>query len=212
MAFSASLGLLDWVTEGRRARGESWVLGEWRGVNEVWRNDQTTKEAAISSGNTEVTRWLLLRDTLHLSPPSSASGKTLSQQMEGMGIFGTLILLGPVFTSLADFFVEEFEKMPRIGGRDWGDTVKIGHSNSSADADISGLDRGELSVEQWREERIKREKMDRVLWNAARVRGCVVVKFAAREAEGARSWVGAMIGREGSIRREFGDGGLMALR
>ena len=132
--------------------------------------------------------------------------------MEGMGIFGTLILLGPVFTSLADFFIEEFEKMPRIGGRDWGDIVKTGHSNSNVEGEISDLDRGELSMEQWRKERIEREKIDGVLWNAARVRGCVVVKFAAREAEGARSWVGAMVGREGSVRREFGDGGLMALR
>ena len=132
--------------------------------------------------------------------------------MEGMGIFGTLILLGPVFTSLADFFIEEFEKMPRIGGRDWGDTVKTGHPRSNGDSETSDLDREELSMAQWREERIKRENAEGVLWNAARVRGCVVVKFAAREAEGARSWVGAMVGREGSVRREFGDGGLMALR
>lgn len=33
----ASLGVLDWVSEGRRARGESWAAAEWRGGNEVWR-------------------------------------------------------------------------------------------------------------------------------------------------------------------------------
>ena len=178
----------------------------------MWRNDQAPQKTEVPTGSTDTTRWLLLRDTLHLFPPSSASRRTLSQQMEGMGIFGTLILLGPVFTPLAEFFIEEFEKMPRIGGRDWGDVVKTGHPKSNVEAETSDLDREELSTDQWRDGRIKREKTDGVLWNAARVRGCVVVKFAAREAEGARSWVGAMVGREGSIRRDFGDGGLMALR
>ncbi len=32
---SSSLCVLDWVIEGRKARGESWTLHSWRGKNEV---------------------------------------------------------------------------------------------------------------------------------------------------------------------------------
>ena len=186
----------------------------------MWSLDEAHKIPTVAgeegfngeAGKVNVERRLLLRDTLHLSPPSPASGKSLSNQVDGFGIFGTLILLGPVLEPLAKFFVEEFEKMPRIGGRDWGDARKASLPSNETGASNAKSESTKLSREQWRAERIKREKADGIIWSAAKVRECVVVKFAAREAEGARVWMGNMVGREGSVRKEFGEGGMMALR
>jgi len=156
------------------------------------------------------TRTLLLRDNIILSSPTPRSN-TISARMDHHGIFGTLVLLGPLFTSLGAFFLSEFALLPRIGGRDWGDaptTSNHVHPTSNAEA----VETEKLRLEQWRRQRWKTEKDDGVLWTAARVRGCVVVKFAAREVEGAREWLGGMWREEGTVGREFGEGGLMCVR
>lgn len=65
---------------------------------------------------------------------------------------------------------------------------------------------------RWRKKRQEREKKDAVLWTAANVRGAVVIKFGAREVEGAKVWLGSMLQEEGTIAREFGPGGLMCVK
>ena len=181
----ASLGLLDWVSEGRRARGESWEFGSWRGRNEVWLVDQPQKDG-------QERKRLLLRDSVILS------GENIKSKMENLGIFGTFILCGPLVQSLAEFFLAEFELLPRIGGRNWG---------------IVGEERRLEGREKWRAERQEREKADGVLWTVAKVRGgrATVVKFGARDVEGGREWVGTMLREEGSVVRDFGPGGLMGV-
>ena len=57
-----------------------------------------------------------------------------------------------------------------------------------------------------------KEKEGGVLWSAANVRGCVVVKFGAKTVEAGREWIGSMLDHEGSIASEFGDKALMCLR
>ena len=173
---------MDWVSEGRRARGESWAFESWRGRNEVW---------DVYGEGLEKKR-MLVRDAVILD------GKDVLGRMDGMGVFGTVILRGPLFKGLADFFVEEFKALPRIGGRNWG----------GASDPVQLL----TAREQWRKRRLEREKGDGVLWTACHVRGCMVAKFAARELEGARGWLGSMLKEEGSIARECGEGGLMFVR
>lgn len=175
-----SVGFVDWVVEGRRARGESWGFEAWRGRNEVWE--------LYGAGK----RRMLVRDAVVLE------GRDIRGRMDGVGVFGTVILRGPLFERLGDFFVEEFKALPRIGGRNWGgagDVVK----------ELTAKEKG-------RGERVKREKVDEVLWTACHVRGCAIVKFSAKELEGAREWLGSMLREEGSIGRNFGPGGLMFLR
>jgi len=189
----ASLGLLDWVSEGRRARGEIWDLGGWRGRNEVWVVDAPleVKENAPTEGRKERKR-LLLRDSVILS------GEGLKNKMENLGVFGTLILIGPLVQRLADFFLTEFTLLPRIGSRNWGE--------ASSEPKLEGRER-------WRKERQEREKKDGVLWTVAKVRGgrATVVKFGARDVEGGREWLGGMLREEGTVGREFGPGGLMGV-
>ncbi len=174
------MGIVDWVVEGRRARGESWGFGAWRGRSEVW--------DIYGEGK----RRLLLRDAVVLE------GRNIQGRMDGMGVFGTVILRGPLFEGLGNFLVEEFKALPRIGGRNWGGV---------------GDEVQELTArERWRAERVKRENVDGALWTACYVRGCTLVKFSAKEVEGVREWLGGMLREEGSVGREFGPGGLMFVR
>jgi len=59
---------------------------------------------------------------------------------------------------------------------------------------------------------VRREKEDGLLWTSCFVRGCTVVKFTAREVEGARAWLRSMLREEGTVARECGEGGLMFVR
>ncbi|KAF2809209.1 UreD-domain-containing protein [Mytilinidion resinicola] len=195
---TASLCVLDWVSEGRPARGERWAFHAYRSRNEVWALDPKTNA-----------RQLLLRDNQildrHATPTlprlaGQGSEGELAARMDGLGAFGTLILRGPLFEGLGGAFMGEFEALPRIGGRQWEDEAPGGPA-----ARVSEL-------EARRGARRRQEGADGVLWSAARVRGFVLVKFGAREVEGARRWVKGMIGSEGSVAREFGEGALLCLK
>ena len=179
-----SVAVLDWVSEGRRARGEIWGLERWVGRNEVW------------SIHGEGGRRLVLRDNVVLDTLMSGGREGLVGSMDGLGVFGTLILKGPLFEGLGRFFLDEFKLLPRIGARNWGEAATV---PVLSEEDIK------------RAARHKLEKVDEVLWTAASVRGLVLVKFGAREVEGARKWLGSMVKEEHSIQTNFGDGALIAL-
>ncbi|EPE30850.1 hypothetical protein GLAREA_03817 [Glarea lozoyensis ATCC 20868] len=192
IADEGSLCLLDWVSAGRTARGEDWDFWSWRGRNEVW---------AIRPAG-EKPR-LLLRDNVILdSSTSEIQEMKIKDKMQRMDIFGTLVLRGPNVDSTAAFFLAEFAALPRIGARDFrsqdmkdmDSTVVLGH------------------LEEWRNARLAQELADGILWSAAKVRGCTVIKFGARTVEGARLWVGAMLKEEGSILKCFGEDALMCVR
>ncbi|KAF2252279.1 UreD-domain-containing protein [Trematosphaeria pertusa] len=178
-----SLCACDWVTSGRSARGENWDIYEYKSRNEVWTVGEAGKKR------------LLLRDNLILDK-HGRTGLQLSRRMDGYSVFGTLIIRGPVFASLSQFFLDEFEALPRIGGRNWGDAAQP-----------------ELTPrEQRRAQRQQREKADGLIWSAANVRGFVLVKFASREVEGSRNWLRDMIREEGSILMAFGERAVLCLK
>ncbi|KAF1355917.1 UreD-domain-containing protein [Lizonia empirigonia] len=178
-----SLCVCDWVTSGRSARGENWDIYEYRSRNEVWTEEVSGKKR------------LLLRDNLILDK-NGRTDMRLSSRMDGYSVFGTLIVRGPVFASLAKFFLDEFEALPRIGGRNWGDQAQV---------QLSGK-------EQRRAERQGRENKDAVVWSAANVREFVLVKFASMEVEGSRNWLRDMIKEEGSVLDAFGERVLLCLK
>ena len=188
----SNLCLLDWVSAGRTARGENWDLASWSGRNEIW-----------AAGTEDRKARLLLRDNILLEGDTpQAQEKALRKKMHNLGIFGTLVLRGPQVQTLAAFFLAEFSKLPRIGGRDF-------RSQEKRERD------GKLSVSQlesWRTARLKQEEEGGVLWSAAKVRGCIVVKFGARTVEEGRVWIGSMIKQEGSIVQIFGEDAIMCVR
>lgn len=192
VAGGASLCLLDWVTQGRSARGEDWSFIRWVGRNEVW----------VPRGTPKAKDRLLVRDTVIMDADQSRyQTKSLRDTMHGMGIFGTLILRGPLMKELGEFFLVEFAALPRLGAR--------GFRSDGAESDE---DMTKTPLEQWRSERIKMEQSKKLLWSAANVRGCVVVKLGAPEVETARVWIGSMLAQEGSIGRNFGNQALMCVR
>ncbi|TVY29442.1 putative urease accessory protein ureD-like [Lachnellula hyalina] len=189
VAETGSLCLLDWVSAGRTARGEDWDLWRWSGRNEVWSIAQIEKKPR-----------LLLRDNVLLDGVTMGSSeKVLKKKMQGLGIFGTLVLKGPLMESLAAFFLSEFSALPRIGGRDFRSQEMKDHDSTLV---LSPQD-------SWRSSRLMQEMEDKVLWSAAKVRGCTVVKVGARTVEGGRLWIGSMIKEEGSVSHHFGEDATM---
>lgn len=188
---TASLCLLDWVTQGRTARGEDWSFLRWKGRNEVWlTNDEDKKDR------------LLVRDTVILDEAShEMTGRPLRSTLHAHGIVGTLILRGPQMVSLGDFFLAEFSVLPRLGIKDFRSAEAKAKDDSHKSAE-----------EQWRARRLKMEGDHGILWSAARVRGCIIVKFGARTVEGARFWIGEMLQREGSIAELYGEPALMCVK
>lgn len=179
----SSLCVLDWVNEGRKARGESWSLWGWKGRNEV---------RELVAGPPDSGR-LLLRDSLILLHEEGAVNGLMDKTNE-MGVFGTLILHGPLFAKLGDFFIAAFTSQPRIGAKKWSSE----DSKSESDQEWSRMP--------------AQEKDAGLLWSAARVRGFVLIKFGADDLDGARRWLRTMIIREGSVEREFGHQALFCLR
>lgn len=178
-----NLCVCDWVTSGRSARGENWDIYEYKSRNEIWTTDNAGKKR------------LLLRDNLILDK-HGRTDMALSSRMDGYSVFGTLIIRGSLFQSLSRFFLDEFEALPRIGGRNWGDTAEV-----------------ELTPkEQRRHERLQREKADGLVWSAAAVRGSILVKFASREVEGSRNWLRDMIMEDKSVLEAFGDRAILCLK
>ncbi|KAL8899460.1 MAG: hypothetical protein Q9192_001556 [Flavoplaca navasiana] len=196
-----SLGLVDWVSEGRSARGEKWEFEGWTGKNEIWDVSSSANKKS-GKGKNEKGAILVLRDNLILLAPEIAS------RVDSLGIFGTIILIGPLFLPLANFFIDEFKALPRIGARDWN----AHNTLIAADTPSGTLLTDKERQEHWRKQRQGREKKDGVLWTAANVRGAVVVKFGASEVEGAKVWLRDMLREEGTLDKEFGSGALMCVK
>ncbi|KAI1126074.1 UreD urease accessory protein-domain-containing protein [Nemania abortiva] len=193
VAVGASLCLLDWVTHGRSARGENWSLTRWIGRNEIWAPD---------IANPSKSR-LLVRDNIILdSKERSAQLQTLQDSMYKHAVVGTLILRGPMMKKTGEFFLSEFAALPRLGARDF----------RSAERREKEAATPQLPIERWRTTRLAREKESNLLWSAARVRGCVIVKFGAATVEAGRNWIGSMLLQGGSIEQEFGEQALMCIR
>ncbi|KAK0614282.1 UreD urease accessory protein-domain-containing protein [Immersiella caudata] len=190
----ASLCLLDWVTQGRTARGEDWSFVRWVGRNEVW----------SAPGGTKAGGRLLMRDAAILDSRQydhQPQMRSLRQSMHAMGVVGTLVLRGPLTETLGEFFLAEFAALPRLGARDF-------RSDEARTKDEEGLS----PLQRWRVQRLAMEKESKLLWSAANVRGCVVVKFGAPAVEHGRVWIGSMLAREGSILQNFGDHALMCVK
>ncbi|KAL3957787.1 hypothetical protein ACCO45_008365 [Purpureocillium lilacinum] len=191
LASRCSLCLLDWVTAGRTARGENWSFVNWRGRNEVW-----------LTGADRSRDRLLVRDSVILSREGSTTvGLPLRDTMHKMSVFGTLILRGTMLEPVGKFFLSEFDALPRLGSRDF-------RTKEAREEETKNMSNFEL----WRSERIEREKTQGVLWSAAHVRGCVIVKFGAPDVEAGKEWLGSMLMKEGTVDARFGEEALMCLR
>ncbi|KAI5841997.1 UreD urease accessory protein-domain-containing protein [Tricharina praecox] len=104
---TASLIVLDWVTEGRSARGEHWNLSSFISRNEFF---------SPPKGEGLAPR-LLLRDSMVLTGDGEAG--RLLERMESQTVFATVMIHGPLFVKLEEAVLEKFRDEPRIGGRNF---------------------------------------------------------------------------------------------
>lgn len=202
---AGGLCALDWVCQGRKALGEDWTFSSYRSKNEVCLQPEHTQSEDEPSTKQRV---LLLRDNMVLGPSgvAAASGPTASfaSRMDSLAVFGTLILQGPLFTKLGEFFMAEFKLLPRIGGRQW--------DKADGDEEDEVVDAETAAAELKRQTRHSLEKQDGLLWTVSSMRHCVVVKFGAREVEGGKRWLRSMLETEGSVTYHFGERALLCLR
>ena len=98
---TASVIVLDWLTEGRSARGEHWDLSAFISRNEFF---------APRDGRPPC---LLLRDSMVLS------GDALHSRMEAQTVLATVLIHGPLFPRLEEAILAKFKDEPRIGGRNF---------------------------------------------------------------------------------------------
>ncbi|KAF2425742.1 UreD-domain-containing protein [Tothia fuscella] len=180
-----SICICDWVCQGRTARGENWHFYKYTSKNEVYLTDKETGK-----------RRLLLRDNVLLEDGTTNDPLSYANRIDSLGVFGTLILRGPLFEKLGKYFMAEFAILPRIGARNW-------------DGDVD--DETDL-VDVKRKRRQRQETKDGLLWTAASMRGFVLVKFGAKEVEGVKRWLGVMLRTEGSVETLFGEGSLLCLK
>ena len=183
---NGSLCVLDWVSNGRPANGEDWSFYHYGSKNEIYLHG--------SNGG----RKLLLRDNVVLDDAKKEGG--VAARMDGLAVYGTLMLHGTLFEHLGNFFMDEFKALPRIGGRKWDSGSENG---DEADHHPAAARRAE---------RQRQETAEGLLWSAAAIRECVVVKFGAREVEHGRRWLRSMLLEEGTIAREFGERAFLCLR
>ncbi|EHA57287.1 hypothetical protein MCOR27_009160 [Pyricularia oryzae] len=195
----SSLCMLDWVSQGRAALGEEWDFKRWAGKNEVWAC------AGAGPADKDEKDRLLVRDAIVLDHESAGKyAESLRASMQGNGVFGTLILRGPLMGQLGEFFLSEFAALPRLGARDF--------RTPEAVAKAANMGPAKSPLEKWRATRLDMERRHKVLWSAANVRGCVTVKFGAAEVEGGREWIGSMLEQDGSVIEHFGAHALLCLR
>lgn len=149
---SASFVVLDWLSEGRSARGEHWALHRLESRNEVFAGGR-----------------LLLRDALVLDA-ELVGGETLRGRMDGVACVATVIVRGPRFAGLVRYVLNRYLREPRIGARGFGGAT---------------------------------ERRWEVLWTAASVRGCLVVKVSGGELQEVRGFLRELL----EERKEVGGGG-----
>ncbi|TQV98598.1 hypothetical protein V2A60_007681 [Cordyceps javanica] len=191
---NASLLLLDWISEGRRAMGEAWDLTSLKSMNEVWRLEDAparTRGGPSRPGGGAARPRLLIRDNvlLHASRPELLD--SVRHHAGGMGVVGTLIAGGPMLGDLCRFLLGEFAALPRMGEIDWAAPSQEDGRKPQQQPAAGGPE---------------------VVWSAAATRGYTIVKFGAGDVDRARRWLRGMLEREGTVAREFGSRFLMCLQ
>ncbi|TID18687.1 DNA repair protein rad5 [Venturia nashicola] len=204
---TASLCVLDWVSQGRAARGENWRIWKYGSRNDVFLTPGPTQDKPAKKMR------LLLRDNVILEDPTSvdiAAPLSFASRVGKSGVFGTLILYGPLLSGLANYFMDEFKALPRIGAKKWH--TEDSESDSEGEKQTSEVEAARKATQVRRSKRQKQEVKDDLLWTASIIRGFVLVKFGAREVEGVKRWLYGMLKDEGSVEKEFGERALMCLK
>ncbi|KAJ7103655.1 UreD urease accessory protein-domain-containing protein [Mycena belliarum] len=98
LARDASLVLLDWVTSGRKSRGEDWAFSRYYSVNEV-----------LVEGR-RIARDVMLLENDDAGP-TGLPPRTLANKLEPYSCYATLILYGPKLQGVIRALVQEYGRI-----------------------------------------------------------------------------------------------------
>lgn len=96
LARDASLVLLDWVTSGRKSRGEDWDFSRYYSVNEILVDGKRVAKDVMLLENTEST---------------SLPVRTLANKLNPYSCYATLILYGPQVQGVISAMAEEYGRI-----------------------------------------------------------------------------------------------------
>ncbi|KAJ6604527.1 UreD urease accessory protein-domain-containing protein, partial [Mycena vulgaris] len=97
LARDASLVVLDWVTSGRKSRGEEWVFSRYYSVNEI-----------LIDGK-RVAKDVMLLENEDAAPGLPA--RTLANKLDPYACYATLILCGPQVQGVISALAEEYGRI-----------------------------------------------------------------------------------------------------
>lgn len=95
LAPDASLAVLDWVTSGRKSRGEEWVFARYYSVNEI-----------VVDGRRVAKDVMLLENE-----DGKENTRTLASRLEPYGCYATLLLYGPQVQGVVSALTEEYGRI-----------------------------------------------------------------------------------------------------
>ncbi|KAJ7654950.1 UreD urease accessory protein-domain-containing protein [Mycena polygramma] len=98
LAADASLVVLDWVTSGRKSRGEEWVFSRYYSVNEIVVDGKRVAKDVMLLENADET-------------PGSLPVRTLASKLAPYGCYATLLLYGPQVQGAISALTEEYGRI-----------------------------------------------------------------------------------------------------
>ncbi|KAJ8122793.1 hypothetical protein ONZ43_g1100 [Nemania bipapillata] len=156
--------------------------------------DWVTHGRSARGENWSLTRWVGRNELWACDTPDLSKSRLLVRD--------TIILDSLERSTQLQTLQESMYKHAVVGARDFRSTETREKEAASP----------QLPIQSWRATRLAQERESNLLWSAASVRGCVIVKFGAATVEAGRNWIGSMLLQEGSIGREFGEQALMCVR
>ncbi|KAJ7783654.1 UreD urease accessory protein-domain-containing protein [Mycena maculata] len=91
----ASLVMLDWVTSGRKSRGEDWAFSRYYSVNEVMVDGKRVARDAMLLENFPESTWL----------------RTLANKLDPYSCYATVMLYGPQVQGVISVLGEEYGRI-----------------------------------------------------------------------------------------------------
>jgi urease accessory protein len=98
LARDASLVVLDWVTSGRKTRGEDWVFSRYYSVNEILVDGKRVAKDVMLLENEDTT-------------PTGLPARTLANKLDPYSCYATVMLYGPRVQGMMSGLADEYGRI-----------------------------------------------------------------------------------------------------
>lgn len=98
----ASLVVLDWLTSGRRTRGEDWAFSRYYSANEIWADGK------------RIAKDVMLLEDKEVYPPAP---RTLRDRLTPYSCYAMLILYGPLVQAIIEGMIAQYDRISVLKAR-----------------------------------------------------------------------------------------------